>query len=436
MIILAIGIISNSLSQGYAQTVETSPWTTLSGDLANDPVAQDILRKIELTKQWIADLEQKNYKKLEAEKMLEEKRAIALERLNQDLKEWDALWSNYTSRASFERFVDDKPSEVQGVFWDAFEFKEMKVKAGRDALKQVIANGGTMREARDAYIQAAETKRIELIEANAQFNVKYNLAYYKQQLFFDIQGQFVNTTETRTKLNQYYTDYRADPAYLAANPDDKLSYEALGKTDANTQCREGYVVVHRFHANDYACVTESTAEMWILHGIGEMPFTQTSAHPDAEILGTDITEQTSKKDLDAIVYLINQKFRDLGDEAEAKKPELIKHYDQLYEIQKEEAKKAEKEIIGKFNSGSMTKKELSDLIIAIRDKYKDSMEGILNEKIQSLDELKMELDKQALDIISENEKYHEIEIAWNSDTSSYEAVVKTAADSLESNRSP
>lgn len=375
MIILAIGIISNSLSQGYAQTVETSPWTTLSGDLANDPVAQDILRKIELTKQWIADLEQKNYKKLEAEKMLEEKRAIALERLNQDLKEWDALWSNYTSRASFERFVDDKPSEVQGVFWDAFEFKEMKVKAGRDALKQVIANGGTMREARDAYIQAAETKRIELIEANAQFNVKYNLAYYKQQLFFDIQGQFVNTTETRTKLNQYYTDYRADPAYLAANP-------------------------------------------------------------DAEILGTDITEQTSKKDLDAIVYLINQKFRDLGDEAEAKKPELIKHYDQLYEIQKEEAKKAEKEIIGKFNSGSMTKKELSDLIIAIRDKYKDSMEGILNEKIQSLDELKMELDKQALDIISENEKYHEIEIAWNSDTSSYEAVVKTAADSLESNRSP
>jgi len=427
MIILGIGIASNSLSQVYAQTVETSPQTTLSGDLANNPVAQDILRKIELTKKWIADLEQKNYKKLEAEKMLEEKRATALERLNSDLKEWDALWDEYSSRNSFERFVSDKPSGVQDVFWDSFEFKEMKVKAGRDALKQVIANGGTIREARDAYIQAAETKRIELIEANTQFNVKHNLAYYKQQMLFDVQGQFVNSTENITKLNQYYTDYRADPAYLAANPDDKLSYEEFGKTDANTQCREGYVVVHRFHANDYACVTESTAEMWILHGMGELPFTQISTHPDAKKLGTDTAEQT-QQDLDAIAYLINQKFRDLGDEYEAKKPDLIKHYDQLYETQKEEAKKAEKEIIAKSYSVSMTEKERSDLIIAIRDKYKDSMKGILDEKIQSLDNLKNELDKQALEIIRENDVHRGIEIVWNSDTSSYEAVVKTAVD--------
>jgi hypothetical protein len=427
MIILGIGLISNSLSPSYAQTVETSPQTTLSGDLANDPVAQDILRKIELTKKWIADLEQKNYKKLQAEKLLEEKRAIALERLNADLKEWDTLWEEYSSRNSFEKFVSDKPSGVQEVFWDAFEFKEMKVKAGRDALKQVIANGGTMREAREAYIQAAETKRIELIEANAQFNVKHNLAYYKQQLFFDVQGQFVNSTENITKLNQYYTDYREDPAYLAANPDDKLSYEELGKTDANTQCREGYVVIHRFHANDYACVTESTAEMWVLHGMGELPFSQISTNPDAKDLGTDTAKQTNQ-DLDAIAYLINQKFRDLGDEVEEKKLDLIKHYDQLYETEKEEAKKAEKEIIVKSNSVSMTEKELSDLILAIRDKYEDSMESILAEKIQSLDKLKKELDSQALTIIQEDNVHRGIEIVWNSDISNYEAIVKTSTD--------
>ncbi|HEY7368119.1 MAG TPA: hypothetical protein VH562_06615, partial [Nitrosopumilaceae archaeon] len=401
-----------------------SPQMTLSGDLANDPVAQDILQKIELTKKWIADLEQKNYQKLQAERMLEEKRAIALERLNADLKEWDALWEEYSSRNSFERFASDKPSAVQEVFWDAFEFKEMKVKAGRDALKQAIANGGTMREAREAYIQAAETKRIELIEANAQFNVKHNLAYYKQQLLFDIQGQFVNSTENIIKLNQYYTDYRADPAYLAANPDDKLSYEALGKTDANTQCREGYVVIHRFHANDYTCVTESTAEMWILHGMGELPLTHVSTSPDAKILSTDTAEQTGQ-DLDAIAHLINQKFRDLGNEVEEKKLELIKHYDKLYATEKEEAKKAEKEIIVKSYSVSMTEKELSELITAIRDKYNDSMESILAEKIQSLDKLKNELDRQALDIITENNVHRGIEIVWNSDISNYEAIVKT-----------
>jgi len=40
---------------GQTQENKVSEQTTLSGDLANNPVAQDILRKIEQTKQWITD---------------------------------------------------------------------------------------------------------------------------------------------------------------------------------------------------------------------------------------------------------------------------------------------------------------------------------------------------------------------------------------------
>ena len=72
-----------------AQTdVETNEQTTLSGDLSNNPLAQDILEKIDQTKQWIADLETREYEKTKAQQELDEKRAIALERLNQDLLEW------------------------------------------------------------------------------------------------------------------------------------------------------------------------------------------------------------------------------------------------------------------------------------------------------------------------------------------------------------
>ena len=70
---------------GYAFAQELSEQTTLTGDLANDPIAQDILKKIELTKQWIADLEKRDYEKTQAQKELELKRAVALDRLNQDL---------------------------------------------------------------------------------------------------------------------------------------------------------------------------------------------------------------------------------------------------------------------------------------------------------------------------------------------------------------
>ena len=123
-------------SHAQEATNETIGQTTLSGDLLNNPLAQDILEKIEQTRQWIVDLEEREYEKTKAQKELEEKRAIAVKRLNLDLIEWENLWANYTSRAAFERFVDDKPAPIQGVFWDQFEFKEMKVNAGQNCPKR------------------------------------------------------------------------------------------------------------------------------------------------------------------------------------------------------------------------------------------------------------------------------------------------------------
>lgn len=148
-------------------------------------------------KKWIAELEQRDYDKLEKQIELEEKRLQALAKLNQDLAEWEKLWEYYSPRNSFARFVDKvSDSQVPDVFWDQFEFKEQKVKAGRDALKRVVANGGSLHEARQAYLTAAETKRIELIETNSQFNIRHNLAYYNQQILFDRKGQFVDSPIT------------------------------------------------------------------------------------------------------------------------------------------------------------------------------------------------------------------------------------------------
>ena len=264
-------LLAISVNQSFAQSSQTSEQVTLSGDLANNPVAQDILKKIEQTKKWIKELEQRDYKALEAKKELETKRAQALEKLNQDLKEWETLWEFYSPKESYSRFVDKVAQpQVKEVFWDQFEFHQMKVDAGRTALKMVLANGGSLSEARQAYHTAAETKRIELIEANSIFNVNHNLAYYNQQILFNKEGQFVETPITGEQLRKYYEDYRTNPAYLQANPNDKISWNDLGKTSPDTECRNGYVVVYRFHANDYVCVSMSTAEMWIRHGMGEI----------------------------------------------------------------------------------------------------------------------------------------------------------------------
>ena len=97
MLIFVLGAILVPLQTINAQSpLEKSNQTTLSGDLANNPVAQDILEKIEQTKQWIADLEKREYEKIRDQQEIEEKRAIALERLNHDLLEWESLWANLT----------------------------------------------------------------------------------------------------------------------------------------------------------------------------------------------------------------------------------------------------------------------------------------------------------------------------------------------------
>ncbi len=47
------------------------------------------------------------------------------------------------------------------------------------------------------------------------------------------------------------------------------SSEALQEKDVETQCREGLVLVYRINANNYACISESTADKWERYGIAE-----------------------------------------------------------------------------------------------------------------------------------------------------------------------
>ena len=446
---------------------DDSEQVTLSGDLANNPVAQDILKKIEQTKKWIKELEEKNYEALEAKKELEAKRAQALEKLNQDLNEWEALWEYYSPKNSFSRFVDKvQESQVKEVFWDQFEFHQIKVDAGRDALKKVLANGGSLKEARQAYLKAAETKRIELIEANSIFNVNHNLAYYNQQIMFNKEGQFIETTITGEQLRKYYEDYRTNPAYLQANPDDTISWDDLGKTTPDTECRKGSVVVYRFHANDYVCVSMSTAEMWIRHGMGEINGNSTASNVDSVTPLTKcdegltvvyalesgkyscvlqetadlwiaqgiaeshdpqsyILDKIQDKEVSVIIQEINQKLEEFDDDLALKQADLKDAYDKKYSEALKQSKNDEKSAIkDQSERTGMTIEELSTKIMQIRKKYDSTQENILQEKIVALkilDDTHKENVKKFADTY-EFDPY--VKIVWNSELSKYDAVKK------------
>ncbi len=459
-----------TLNPIFAQTSEdVGEQITLSKDLENNPLAQEILQKIEQTKKWIAELEQRNYENIEKQNELKEKKQQALNKLNQDLEEWEKLWEYYSPRNSFERFADKIPdSRVQDVFWDQFEFKEQKVNAGRTALKQVIADGGSLRDAIQAYRTASETKRIELIEVNSQFNVNRNLAYYSQQVLFDIEGKFVDSPITGEQLRKYHEDYRTNPEYLDVNPNDAISWDELRKTNADTDCREGQTVIHRFHADDYVCVTISTAEMWIQHGMGEIvgdsqdlfqqeqsvtPLTTCDEgfvvifHKSTEKyscilentanewIEQDIAEfhdseefimkSIKKKESFLKIEEINQQIQNMENKLYDEKIELKKSYDKKYSDLLEQSRIEEKSITKYYYENTdMTKEELSKKIQDVREEYKDEKENVLKEKVMHIRDLEKEHDEKMVTLVQNYEFDLYVKIISSSGNTGYEAVLK------------
>ena len=64
-----------------------------------------------------------------------------------------------------------------------------KVDSARGAMKQVLDNGGSLKDARDAYFTHAQTKRVQLIQVVEDLNVEHGLAERNVQDTFDELGK-------------------------------------------------------------------------------------------------------------------------------------------------------------------------------------------------------------------------------------------------------
>ena len=447
----------------YAQ-ISTNPTESiaLSDDLLNDPIAQDILKKIELTKKMIEELEQKKYERNQAKENLEKMRDVSIEHLNQDLEEWERLWENHSSKNSFEQFTNTKPSYVQGIFWDQFEFKEQKVKAGRIAMNQILTSGGTIQDAKNAYVGAASTSKIELIEMNAQFNVNHNLADYEEQQVFNSTGQLHLSSANKAKLATFYADYRLQPSYILANSNDNDISKSISEVDGETQCEDGFVLVSRMTTENSACVDEITAKKWIADGvkgikilgddssdnvlsssvvqinpgtncgdgnqviyiigsseyrcIQELTATEMIENGTAEIhtLTSYILKKDKQKITDDEVYEINQTIQRINAEHDEKKKKLELKYEKILESEKSAAKQKMQDIVKKYQSDkSFTKEDVDQQISKIKSSLESEEKRILEEKQSHLHSLDLELKNMILDAINGNENNPDVHVNWN-----------------------
>ena len=443
------------IQSSYAQ-LDSEGQITLSDDLLNDPIAQDILKKIEQTKKIIAELEEKEFEQNQAQENLQKMRDLSVERLNQDLKEWERLWEKHSSRNAFDSFVSKKPSYVQGVFWDQFEFKEKKVNAGRVAMNQVLNNGGSMENAKEAYNQAAATKKIELIEMNAQFNIKHNLADIRIQQIFNSTGQMHFSPVSETKLANLYSDYSVQPSYMFANS----AYSNVANTDGDTKCDKGLILVSRVTSGSFACIEEDIATKWANEGIkglvivGETPsISQVGTNPGTDceegkqvVYNISESEYQCVSELDAKkmienetaethtlidyilgkdklkvyedkIYDVNQKIQEIRVKYEIKNKTLESEYKDKIAEEETFAKEETRKIITEYEkgdgTGAFTKEYVTSIIIEIRDLNEKNIQKLLDEKLDKIDEIEEELKKELLKIAKGYERNPDINVDWN-----------------------
>lgn len=124
---------------------------------------------------------------------VEEKRAIAQERLSERLDAFMLKYKDKMPKAAFAKFVEKKPDYVHGVFWGMFDYMQAKVDTARGAMKQVLDNGGSLAEARDAYFAHAQTSRVQLIQVVEDLNVEHGHADKTVQDTFDELGKLPRT---------------------------------------------------------------------------------------------------------------------------------------------------------------------------------------------------------------------------------------------------
>lgn len=187
---LGLFVILTSSTQTYAID-ETALKAT--DQIKNNPTLMHMLKKIELSKKILAEMqEQKNHQDKNAQKVQELRKMVQV-KLDEKLNRMSQDNESFTPQNAFARFVAKKPSELQNVYWSMFNYQQEKIKSAKDARDAILAGGGKSQDAWSAYHKNAATSRIKVIELNKDYNIRYANANVDIQNAFDVKGKLSRT---------------------------------------------------------------------------------------------------------------------------------------------------------------------------------------------------------------------------------------------------
>jgi len=198
-----------------------------SDRIKNDPFLVKILENMENSKKQFSDIQQQSVQK----KLIDDQRSIAKSIAEKELQQMFKDNEEFTPLNSFNRFLDKVSNDkTKIIFQGLFDYKEDKVNAARNAMKDVFKNGGSLLDARNAYHEAAKIPRVDMIQLVQNLNIEAGFSDLDIQQHFSSEGKLPRyDNESESVLS--FVDYTTSAKNVnSSTTETQKTTESLGNT--------------------------------------------------------------------------------------------------------------------------------------------------------------------------------------------------------------
>lgn len=187
--VIAVFLAAVPIGNSYAEA-NTQEFTTIKGkNLENNPLADMILKNIEIANKRLQQAQEAERERSEHQKFIDEQRRIAQAELEQDLASMNKKYEDFTPRNAFSSFVSGFDSTHHGIYWDQFDYLDAKVQQANKAKNTVLSNGGSYADAMKQYVKHASITRAEMIKTVSELNIKHGFTDAELESNFDKNGK-------------------------------------------------------------------------------------------------------------------------------------------------------------------------------------------------------------------------------------------------------
>ncbi|KAF6246496.1 hypothetical protein C6990_08295 [Nitrosopumilus sp. b3] len=130
---------------------------------------------------------------LKEKQEIDEKRQLAKEDLQNDLKESERRNEAHSPRNVFYKFIQEVDSSVRGIFWQQFLFTERITNQAAEAKNDALKEGKSSFEATKIFQKKAAVSQKEVIEFNKGLSITHGNSTSGIQNLFDENGKLPRT---------------------------------------------------------------------------------------------------------------------------------------------------------------------------------------------------------------------------------------------------